>query len=190
VLNQSNESVRNTPHTSERKHNHTLTVRDAARMFEAAGVARIERSIVNWCQPNRQGIPRLDSYYDPNERKYFITPQSAETAIAEEKARVASKAPQTPEAPEGLLRVPKGAERPKAAATPESESGDRVKALESEVLDLKITNKGKDFFIERLQNEYEGLIKQVVGFSHRIGQLETELLQLEKPKASTDPSAS
>jgi hypothetical protein len=58
-------------------------------MFEAAGMARTERSIINWCQPNRQGISRLDSYYDPNERRYYITPQSVETAIQEEKAKAA-----------------------------------------------------------------------------------------------------
>ena len=46
---------------AERKENHTLTVRETARMFEVAGVARTERSIINWCQPNRQGIARLDS---------------------------------------------------------------------------------------------------------------------------------
>ena len=86
-----NDSARfgNIPHTSERKQNHSLTVREAARLFEAAGVARTERSITNWCQPNRTGIARLDSYFDPNERKYFITPQSVELAIAEEKAKAA-----------------------------------------------------------------------------------------------------
>ena len=75
------------PQVSERKENHTLTVRETARMFEAAGVARTERSIINWCQPNRQGVTRLDCYYDPNERKYYITPQSVESAIQEEKQR-------------------------------------------------------------------------------------------------------
>lgn len=35
-------------------------------------------------QPNRQGITRLDSYYDPNDRKYYITPQSVEAVIQEE----------------------------------------------------------------------------------------------------------
>jgi hypothetical protein len=69
------------PQAAERQENHTLTVRETSRMFEAAGVARTERSIINWCQPNRQGIARLDSYYDPNERKYYITPQSVETAM-------------------------------------------------------------------------------------------------------------
>ena len=35
------------PQDAERKESHTLTVREVARMFEAAGVARTERSIVN-----------------------------------------------------------------------------------------------------------------------------------------------
>jgi hypothetical protein len=46
---------------AERKENHTLTVRETARMFDSAGAARTERSIINWCQPNRQGITRADS---------------------------------------------------------------------------------------------------------------------------------
>jgi len=66
------ESFRNLPNTSERTDNHTLTVREVARMFEAAGVARTERSIVNWCQRNRQGIARLAAYFDTNDRKWFI----------------------------------------------------------------------------------------------------------------------
>src|SRR6266852_771497 len=75
------------PNVSERKENHTLTVREVAQMFESAGVARTERSITNWCQPNKSGIARLDAYFDPNEMRYFITPQSVESAIAEEKAK-------------------------------------------------------------------------------------------------------
>lgn len=72
------------PQTDERREDHTLTVKETARRFEAAGVARTERSIINWCQPNRQEIARLDGYYDPNERKYYITPQSVDTVIQEE----------------------------------------------------------------------------------------------------------
>ena len=48
------------PQTDERREDHTLTVKETARRFEAAGVARTERSIINWCQPNRQEIARLD----------------------------------------------------------------------------------------------------------------------------------
>jgi len=57
------------PNASEKNADHTVTVREAARLFEAAGVARTERSIVNWCQPNKTGVARLDAYFDPNERK-------------------------------------------------------------------------------------------------------------------------
>src|SRR5687767_14538602 len=60
-------------------------------MFKTAGVARIERTIVNWCQPNRHGISRLDAYFDPNERRYLITAQSVERAIKEELAKSASR---------------------------------------------------------------------------------------------------
>ncbi len=63
------------PQGAERKQNHTLTVREVARLFEAAGVARTERSIVNWCQRDALGTARLDSYFDRNERKCFITPR-------------------------------------------------------------------------------------------------------------------
>src|SRR4051794_557737 len=72
------ESFGNLRNTSARKEGHTVTTREAARLFEAAGVARTERSIVNWCQANRTGIARLDAYYDPNERKYFITQESVQ----------------------------------------------------------------------------------------------------------------
>lgn len=40
-----------------------------------------ERSVVNSCQPNVSGASRLESYFDPNDRKYFITPESAYRAI-------------------------------------------------------------------------------------------------------------
>ena len=85
---QASESFRNVPNTpeafrtipkgSERKENHILTVREVAKRFEAAGVARTERSIVNWCQANPQGLARLDAYYDMNEKEWFSTPESVE----------------------------------------------------------------------------------------------------------------
>src|SRR4051812_8222194 len=49
------EGVGNLRKASTRKESHTITTREAARLFEGAGVARTERSIVNWCQRNRMG---------------------------------------------------------------------------------------------------------------------------------------
>jgi hypothetical protein len=176
------EGFRTVPKHSERKDNHSLTVREAARLFEAAGVARTERSIVNWCQPNRQGICRLDCYFDPNERKYYITPKSVETAIAEEKAR-ASKINQSSES---VGPVSKSSEMPPKNVKSDVEPDDeRTKELERENLDLKIANRGKDFLIEQMQKERNGFFDQLLTATRKVGELETRLLQLGPPQDST-----
>lgn len=180
------ESFRRIPQGSEPKEYCTLTVREAARMFEAAGVARTERSIINWCQPNKMGVARLDNYFDPNERKYFISPQSVELAIQEEKSK-AAKSGEPSEAPEP---VPKGSEKPKPKASWENgEDPDRIKQLEREVVDLKILNQGKDYFIDLMKKERDGFsqdrqkyIDQLVASNRKVGELETRLLQLEGPE--------
>ncbi|MBU6411492.1 MAG: hypothetical protein KGR98_14005, partial [Verrucomicrobia bacterium] len=170
------ESFRSVPKGSERKENHTLTVREAARLFEAAGVARTERSIINWCQPNRQGIARLDSYFDPNERKYYLTPQSVETVIQEEIQK--ARKPPEPPASEPFGKVRNDAEKSQEPAV----AADQVKELERENLDLKIANRGKDFLIEQLQKERGGFFEQLLTANRKMGELESRLLQLEKPR--------
>lgn len=183
------------PHISaELRERYTLTVRETARLFEAAGVARSERSIVNWCQQNRQGIARLDAYFDPNERRYFITRQSADSIIAEEKARAAKAhaepLPQVAEEPgtepkpdaETFRKVPNPAEDTRAETKADS---NELAELKKENFDLKITNRGKDYFIEQLQKERDGLLRQVVDSSQRVGQLEAKLLQLASIDAGT-----
>jgi hypothetical protein len=171
------ESFRSVPHPSERKENHSLTVREAARMFEAAGVARTERSITNWCQMNAQGIARLDAYYDPNERKYYITPQSVELAIAEEKAKAAKA--NTPTEPVG--NIPNASERVENPQAREHRDDADTKSLQYKIRDLQITNQAKDMFIERLEKERTMIFEQLLDASHKVGELETRLLQLESP---------
>ena len=154
-------------------------------MFETAGVARTERSIINWCQPNKTGVARLDCYFDPNDRKYFVTPQSVELAIAEEKAK-AAKLPQPRETDE---RVPNLAEdQGKPVPGFDGEESSDIKSLKQEIVDLKITNRGKDYFIEQLQKEREafaeerqGYVEKLMTFNRKVGELETRLLQLEAP---------
>jgi hypothetical protein len=169
------ERFRTLRNTSEKRENHTLTVREVARLFEAAGVSRTERSITNWCQPNKTGIARLDAYLDPNERKYFITPESVEAAIQEELARKKNAA-----ADSGEPEV-----RP---STRESVSGNEVKTLQHEIVDLKIANRVKDKFIEVLQSETEKFgherqryIDELMRSSRQIGELETKLRLIEAP---------
>ena len=185
------ESFRTLRNDAERKENHTLTVREVARMFETAGVARTERSIINWCQPNKTGVARLDCYFDPNDRKYFVTPQSVELAIAEEKAKAAKL---RPEISESTGSIPNEPEARSSATQPTNSSEDnsgRVKTLEQEVMDLKIINRGKDYYIEQLRGEREGMLVQLISASHKVGELETRLLRIgtntdSDPKSATD----
>lgn len=169
------ESFRNLPNISERTDNHTLTVREVARMFEAAGVARTERSIVNWCQINPQGLARLDAFFDTNDRRWFITRQSVESAIAEEQAK-AAKSGQSPSETVAVSPQPSAVE--KDAVRSRSGAGEdtnRSAGLEKELMDLRILNRGKDYFIEQLQKEREAMLEKLVSGSHRIGELESRL---------------
>jgi hypothetical protein len=167
------------PQIAERKENHTLTVRETARMFEAAGVARTERSIINWCQPNRQGIARLDSYYDPNERKYYITPQSVETAIQEELQRMKNKS-EVSDSEQFGSSVTHVKHSPATAKTRASDEG-KVQELEREIMDLKIANRGKDYLIGELNKERKSFFDQLLAANRTVGQLETKLNQLDGP---------
>jgi hypothetical protein len=175
------EPFRTVPKLSERKENHTLTVRDAARMFEAAGVARTERSIVNWCRPTPTGMARLDSYFDLNERKYYVTPESVERAIQEE----IQKATRINDRSESFGTVPKPSETPKTTSESDEKDSGRIREIERELIDLKIANRGKDYLIEQLQKERNGFFDQLLSASRKVGELETRLLQLEEPKSNS-----
>ena len=165
------ETFRTIRNGAERTDQHTLTVREVARQFEDAGVPRTERSIINWCQPNRQGIARLDAYFDANERKYFITGQSVHLAIKEEQA----KQPPTGAMPKEEAAIPKRAETPPRH---DAESNDRIKELERQNRDLEIATRAKDYYLERLEKDRDQFANKLVGMSRYVGELETQLLQL------------
>jgi hypothetical protein len=79
---------RTAPTCSTEHENLTITVREAARIFEEAGVPRTERAITNWCNPNARGIVRLECCYHEGERKYYISPASVQRAIMEERKKM------------------------------------------------------------------------------------------------------
>lgn len=177
------ETFRTVPNLSERKENHTLSVREVARMFEAAGVVRTERSIINWCQPNKLGVSRLDSYFDPNERKYFITLQSVEPAIKEEQAKVAKYVDGSE--PVGTLQ--KRAEgQPDTKEASSDGQKESIKTFQQELMDLKITNRAKDLHIEQLHKERESFVEKLIITSRKVGELEAKLLQLEAPSSKAE----
>ena len=62
--------------------------------------------------------------------------------------------------------------------------GRKLQELEREILDLKITNRGKDMFIEQLKGERTGFFEQLLSANRKVGELETKLLQIESPARS------
>jgi hypothetical protein len=207
---------------AERTEDHTVTVREAAKIFEEAGLPVTERTIINWCNPNKRGIVRLDCYFNEGDGKYFITSQSIEQVIKEDSPR--SKANQyipfassesqdrisepvgktSEERPKVSEEVPKssetgsesfgnGAEEPVGEA---STKDGEIRKLRQQLMDEKILNKGKDFFIEQLQKDRESfaaerqeLIQQMVLQGERVGKLETELRQLQAPRQNGEADA-
>ena len=191
----SSEGFGTLPNLSEKTPEHTLTVREVTKMFENAGVSRTERSILSWCWPNKQGIAKLNCYLDPAERKWYITPSSVETAIKEEQNRLRNKAqmPPSEEPQKASEAVGTPSERfgtdqenfgtlPNAA---EKHSPDilerRLGDFERKNRNLEISNRVKDVYIERLENNQQNLIDRLTDKSHRIGALETELRLLQSP---------
>jgi len=84
------EQRRTAPACSAQHESCTITVREAARIFEDAGVPRTERAITNWCNRNARGITRLACCYNEAERKYFIAPNSIDRVIKEERKKMQS----------------------------------------------------------------------------------------------------
>lgn len=165
------EPFRTVRNASERTENHTLTVREVARLFEQAGVPRTERSIINWCRLNRHGVARLEAFFDENEGRYYITQQSVNRAVEEERA----KQPAAGNPPTVEKELPHHAETPPRR---DAESSDRVKELERQNRDLEIATRAKDYYLERLEKERGQYVEQLVGMSRYVGELESHVLQL------------
>jgi hypothetical protein len=197
----SSENFRTVPNLSEKTPDHTMTVRDVAKAFENKGVSRTERSIINWCHPNRHGIPRLDCYFEVNDNKYFITPLSVERVIAEERNKQQTKAEMSPSEPQhrfsehsdnaserfGNQNSAFGKTQNLSEDFSEETSERRMKELEMKNRDLEVNNRVKDIYIERLEKSHDKLFEQVTGQSHRIGELEATVRILESPDRKLIP---
>lgn len=215
------------PNLSERTAEHTLSVRDTAKIFESAHFPLTERTVINWCNPNRHGITRLDCFFDEHDGKYFITSHSVDKALREEAEKNSHDSsiyenfserfgnrPETVQNDSEMLpkhsddfserfgNVPNDSEHPTTTerrvetgtAYDREEKGTvgdekRLKDLEQEVLELKILNKGKDYFIDQLKQDRQyvveeraQLVAQLTASVKEVGVLETKLLQLETPR--------
>ena len=71
----------------ERDDRYSLSTYEASKMFDEAHCRVSERTIIRWCNRNKQGVRRLDCAFDMNERKYYIREESVKSVIKEERQR-------------------------------------------------------------------------------------------------------
>lgn len=162
-----------------------IVMEDAYAMFDSEGERRSVRMIAEYCKTGE-----LVCSYDSDDKRWHITQESVENKIKKIKALNARKVARPPQSTsEHFSERPAAPQSTPEAVQPKSDAAyppaDDMKKLEREILDLKILNRGKDYFIEQLQKEREDFITRIETSSHLIGQLETKLLQLEAPRQPT-----
>jgi hypothetical protein len=139
----------------------------------------------------------LDCYFDPNERKYYITPQSVDRAIEEEKSK--SKAGELPHASESFGNIPHPSEsfrtvpnvsEPTANDQPKHEQTeaenlphDLAEELEELRVEKRVWERERKFYdawFASLEKERSNFIPQIAELSKSVGFLEAKTESLEK----------
>ncbi len=159
--------------SDERRNEHTLTSLEAMRLFERSGVPRSQRSIERYCRDGK-----LDCFLDPDEDRYYATPASVETLIGQMMEIRARHAPaEVPEAEPRKTSAP-----PFSNAESDPSGAADLETLRRENLDLKITNRAKDYLIDQMKadrrqltDDFKNLALEYGAASRRIGELEATL---------------
>jgi hypothetical protein len=168
-----------------------IIMEEAYMLFEGKGERRSVRMIAEYCKTGE-----LICLYDSDDKRWHISKESVANKIEKIKALNARKVQSEPQITSqksseefNTDKVSQNNTYKKEEVGNTYELEQKIKDLEKENIDLKITNRGKDYFIEQLQEdrkqlsvEREQFVKDLVGFSKRIGVLETQLYQLEAPK--------
>ena len=159
------------PERLEASSAYSLSVEEASGLFASAGVARSPRTIIRYCARGHLDCIKADT--EQNE-KYLITRESVDRRI-EEIRQVAKSSHVSTRRDESRHDAPRRDTVESRVDNSSPELGKKVKDLEAEVFDLKITNRGKDYFLKQLQDERKDLMDQVRVQSRTIGQLEARL---------------
>lgn len=157
---------------------HELTVEEVASLFVDAGMPRSPRTIRRYCAKGHLACVLADT--ELNER-YMINRASVENRIAELQSVVTS----------GHVRTHPdmaGHDRTRPDTTDEDTSGLNVKivTLEEDNLQLRIDKTAKEHVINQMVKDRREFVAQLTNQAHQIGTLETQLRQLEAPKAHLD----
>ncbi len=173
---------------------YTLTVEEASRLFSNGGVPRSSRTIDRYCKAGHLVCMKIET--ERNE-KYLITQDSVTERITELQQVVPTGHVQTEH--DTSRHVVTQPDLSRRDATGDELTDDeknkleaRIKELERENLDLKIANRGKDYFLERVKEEQskfdtqrKEMTQQLIDQSFRLGELEGVIrhAQIEAPRS-------
>jgi hypothetical protein len=169
---------------------YTLTAEEASQRFINAGVPRSPRTIDRYCKSGHLVCIKVDT--ERNE-KYFITSESVAARIQQLQQVVPSGHVETePDMSRHVASRPDMSRHDsiddQTILDEKKKLEERIAELERENLDLKITNRGKDYFVEELKNErvnFESIRKemtqQLIEQSRRVGELEVKVHLIEAP---------
>jgi hypothetical protein len=179
------------PDPSSERGDHMI-MEEAYALFEEQGERRSVRMIAEYCKNGE-----LVCFYDSDDKRWHITEESIENKINKIKDLNARKATVPLRSiAEHYTEDPAPPPRPTEEAPPRREStappSEDVEKMKKEILDLQILNSGKDYLIGQLKEDRANLLDRIENNSHRIGVLETRLLQLEAPRhhEATTPAPS
>lgn len=170
---------------------YTLTAEETSRLFVNAGVPRSPRTIDRYCQSGHLVCMKVDT--ERNE-KYLITSESVAARIKELQQVMPSGHVETYPDMSGHVESRPDMSRhdsidDQTIINEKKKLEERLAELERENLDLKITNRGKDYFVEELKKDKEKLeearekvVQQLVAQSFRVGELEG-IIQVHKLEA-------
>jgi len=162
-------------HTFDATQDYSVSVEEASALCFEAGVPRSPRTLMRYCAHGHLDCSKVDT--ERNE-KYLISRSSLERRI-QELLQVATTG--HVESQRDTTRHDAPSRDTSRSDEQSAELADKVKQLEAENLDLKITNRAKDQLIQMVRDERAGFIDQLTATSRRMGQLE-ERLQLMTPR--------
>jgi len=181
------------PQLKKKTDEHSITVRSAVRVFEDAQIPRSPRTIVNYCNPNTESVTRLDCWQDPKDRAYYITQESIEEVIAEEKAKgrygsipqpelrnaapVQQPAATSQQSAEPMLQG--AANEPEQVPQLSRDKNEELRELRRKTVEQVHTITGKDIVIEQLQAAWDKLAERLEKQSELVGGLRLENNQLK-----------
>lgn len=149
----------------------SITVEQASALFFNAGVPRSPRTVMRYCAHEHLDCQKIDT--ERNE-KYLVSRESLDRRISE-LLQVTASTTRRDASDRDTSRLDSMQRDTSRNDEQTQQLEGRVKELEAENLDLRITNRAKDQVIQMVREERTGLLEKLTGATRRIGQLETRI---------------